>query len=107
MGAGLISCPGTHDGTVMTSIIPVRDLLTNLTGLAMTPKLVLIVTDIHAVPVSGLTGREVERHGDHAWPGRRRALRHRRLPRRPGHAQGRSAGGARAGPDGRGDRRAA
>jgi len=50
MGAGLVSCPGTQDGTVMTSIVPVRDRLTHLTGLAMTSKVVLVVTDIHTVP---------------------------------------------------------
>ncbi len=43
MGAGLVSWPGTHDGMVMTGILPHRDHKTHLTGLVVTSKLILEV----------------------------------------------------------------
>src|SRR5204862_4778448 len=50
IGAGLISSLGTHDGTVMTGSVPQRDHLKDLTGLAVTSKILLLVTDEERVP---------------------------------------------------------
>ena len=45
IGAGLVSWSGTHGGTVMTAILPISDHLSRLTGLFVTVKIILLVTN--------------------------------------------------------------
>jgi len=45
VGAGLVSWLGAHDGMVMAMTIPGRDYLNYLTGLVVTFKIILLVTN--------------------------------------------------------------
>src|SRR5262249_9424408 len=57
IGAGLASSPGTHEGRGTRDSLSPRDHLNELTGLLVTLKIVLVVTNEELVPTLGRPGR--------------------------------------------------